>query len=198
MRYNFNMLQSHTMKGVIFSTGNAEKFITAKHVCDHYHIRLTQKNSDIVEIQEENSENIALDKASKAFALVNKPVVITDDSWAFSGLKGFPGAYMHSINEWFSPKDFLRLVLPLVDRKVVLTQYLVYQDRYDQKVFMWQTEGQLLKEIRGISEHPSHTIITLSGDNGLSIAEAFDQATDKSTRQSAKIWQDFAMWFKKY
>ena len=96
------------MKKVIFSTGNAEKFLTAKHVCELYDIQLTQKSSDIVEIQSENPEIVALDKASKAFALFKKPVVITDDSWAFSGLKGFPGVYMHSINAWFTPEDFLR------------------------------------------------------------------------------------------
>ncbi len=191
------MLQFQLMKEVIFSTGNDEKFLTAKHVCDQYGIKLTQKSADIVEIQEESPERVAVDKASKAFALFKEPVVITDDSWAFSGLKGFPGVYMHSINEWFTPEDFLRLVLPLSDRKVVLTQYLVYKDGNEQKIFTRQTEGELLKEIRGNSKHPSHTVITIAGDNGLSIAEAYDQATDKSTRKSAHIWQDFAEWFNK-
>jgi inosine/xanthosine triphosphate pyrophosphatase family protein len=191
------MLQFQLMKELIFSTGNDEKFLTAKHTCDNYGIKLTQKSADIVEIQEESPEKVAVDKAAKAFALLKRPVVITDDSWSFSGLKGFPGVYMHSINEWFTPDDFLRLVLPLADRKAILTQYLVYDDGQEQKVFSKQTEGELLKEIRGTSKHPSHTVITLTGDNGLSIAEAYDQATDKSTRKSAQIWQDFADWFSK-
>jgi non-canonical purine NTP pyrophosphatase (RdgB/HAM1 family) len=183
------------MKEITFSTGNDEKFLTATHVCDRYGIKLTQKSADVTEIQGENPEKVATDKASKAFELFKVPVVITDDSWAFSGLRGFPGVYMHSINEWFTPEDFLRLILPLADRKAVLTQYLVYDDGHEQKIFTHQTEGELLKEIRGNSKYPNYTVITLAGDNGLSIAEAYDLATDKSTRETAQIWQDFANWF---
>jgi inosine/xanthosine triphosphate pyrophosphatase family protein len=183
------------MKQLLFATGSPEKFITAQHTCERYDIRLTQKNIDTTEIQEEDAEKVALDKAAKAFAVTGRPVVITDDSWSFSGLNGFPGVYMHSINEWFSSEDFLRLVLPLEDRKVVLTQHLIYSDDQGQKVFIKQTEGILLKEIRGVSKYPSFQIITLAGDNGLSIAEAYDKAVDKSTRKSAQVWRDFAEWF---
>lgn len=183
------------MKQVIFSTGNAQKFLTAKHMCDRHGILLTQKIQDITEIQEEDPQKVAVDKAAKAYALLGRPVVITDDSWMFSGLRGFPGVYMHSINEWFTPEDFLRLVLPLENRKVVMTQYLVYDDGQSQKIFTRQIEGELLKEIRGHSKHSSHTVIAFNGDNGLSIAEAYEKTADKSTRKSAQIWQDFAQWF---
>lgn len=189
------MLQFEQMRDLVFCTGNSEKFATAQDVCEHYKIQLIQKSVDITEIQAENPEKVAVDKASKAFAITKEPIVITDDSWAFSGLNGFPGVYMHSINKWFSPEDFLRLTLPLEDRAVTLTQYLIYDDGHSQKVFKRQTEGELLKEIRGNSKYASHTVITLLGNNGLSIAEEYDQATDKSTRKSAQIWRDFAGWF---
>jgi len=185
------------MKQLLFATGNSEKFLTAKHTCDKYAIQLTQKDIDIAEIQEEDPGKIASDKATKAFEVAKQPLIITDDSWAFSGLKGFPGAYMHSINTWFTPEDFLRLTFPLKDRRAVLTQYLIYTDGHRQKVFTNQIEGVLLKEVRGTSKHPSHTIIALSGDNGLSIAEAYDQVADKSVRKSAQVWHDFVEWFSK-
>ncbi|CAN5611646.1 XTP/dITP diphosphatase [soil metagenome] len=183
------------MKQLLFSTGNAEKFLTAKHVCDSASISLEQINIEVTEIQEENPEKVALDKSTKAFSEVGKPLVITDDSWAFAGLKGFPGVYMHSMNEWFTPEDFLRLTLPLENREVTLTQYLVYIDGRQQKVLTQQTKGVLLKEIRGTSAHPSHTIITIDGDYGLSIAEAYDRVEDKSSRRSAQIWHDFVNWY---
>jgi non-canonical purine NTP pyrophosphatase (RdgB/HAM1 family) len=182
------------MNEIIFSTGNGEKFHTAKHVCDKHRIKLIQRTEDIVEIQEEDPKKVAIDKATKAFELIKQPVVITDDSWAFSGLKGFPGVYMHSINEWFTTKYFLRLVLTLTDRKVTYTQYLVYTDGSQQKVFTKQHTGKLLKEIKGSSIHPSHTIITMDDDNGLSIAEVFDSAEDRSTSKAAEIWHDFSVW----
>lgn len=183
------------MKHLAFSTGNATKFLTAKHVCDRYDIRLTQETRDIVEIQDE-PENVALDKAAKAYKLLKRPVVISDDSWSFSGLNGFPGVYMHAMNEWFTTEDFLRLTLPLEDRKVTLTQYLVYTDAQQQKVFAKRTAGTLLKEIRGKSEYPRcFQIITLAGDSGQSIAEVYDKAPDQTERQPAKVWFEFAAWF---
>lgn len=188
------MLQFYFMKQIIFSTGNNEKFLTAQHACKNYGIDLVQNSMNIVEIQGEEPEIIAKDKAAKAYAIAKEPVVITDDSWAFCGLGGFPGAYMHSINEWFTPEDFLRLTAPLKDRKVILTQCLVYDNGQQQKTFLQETEGKLLKEVRGQSSHPSHTVITLDGDKGLSIAEAYEEAVDKSTRKTAQVWQDFARW----
>lgn len=185
------------MKRLIFSTGNDQKYLTAKHVCDLSDIALVQQDIEVTEIQEEDPEKVALDKAQKAFQAIGEPLVITDDSWAFSGLKGFPGVYMHSINEWFTPEDFLRLTLPLEDREITLTQYLVYIDESGHQVFKNQTKGTVLKEIRGTRTYPSHTIMALEGDNGLSVAEAYDQATDKSTRKSAQVWHDFVRWYTK-
>lgn len=182
------------MKQLVFLTGNAEKLSTAKTVCEKYGINIVQKKADTTEIQEEDPEKVALDKAAKAFSIVKQPVVITDDSWSFSGLNGFPGVYMHSINEWFTPEDFLRLTLSLADREVVFTQYLVYTDGVEQKTFTSQSKGSLLKEIRGKSKHTSHTVIAMEGDGGLSIAEAI-QASDRSARQSSRVWHDFAKWY---
>lgn len=183
------------MKQLVFSTSNSEKFLVAKHACSHFGIQLIQKNVDINEIQDEDPEKVARDKAVRAYEATKHPIVITDDSWALLGLKGFPGVYMHSINEWFTPEDFLRLVLPLKNRKVVYTQFLIYTDGYKQKVFTRQNRGTLLKGIRGRSDHSSHTIISLDSDHGLSIAEAYDQSIDKSSRKSTQIWHDFAKWY---
>lgn len=182
------------MPKIIFSTGNANKFITAQHTCSKFGIELVQETADIIEIQSEDPQAIALDKAAKAYALLKKPVVVSDDSWTFAGLNGFPGPYMHSVNSWFTPQDFLRLTRPLKNRAAVFTQYLVYTDGTQQKVFSRQSHGELLKEIRGQSKHPNLTIITLHGDNGQSIAEVFENTTDKSKRISAGIWREFGEW----
>lgn len=183
------------MKRVLFATGNQHKFLMASHMCEHHDIQLVQQNIDVPEIQSEDPAQIAADKAAKAYAAVGKPVVITDDSWSFAGLKGFPGPYMHSINKWFTPNDFLHLTQSLRNRKITLTQYLVYDDGKSQKVFTRRSLGKLLAEPRGTSQYASHTIMALDSDDGLSIAEAFDRITDLSTRDPAQIWKDFATWF---
>ena len=184
------------MHTVIFATTNTDKFATAQHTCTQYDISVVQEVLDVPEIQGEDPERIAIDKATKAFTLLQKPVVITDDSWSYAGLKGFPGAYMHSMNEWFTPEDFLRLVLPLTDRTATLTQYLVYYDGSNHKIFSQQTQARLLKEIRGKSQHSNDTITVLDGDNGLSVAEVHAKKVDKSKRKSAQVWHEFSKWYR--
>jgi non-canonical purine NTP pyrophosphatase (RdgB/HAM1 family) len=183
------------MKQLLFATGNAKKFVTAQQTCEQHGIQLVQISLAVTEIQEENAEKVALDKAAKAFEVIQKPVTITDDSWSFSGLNGFPGVYLHSINEWFTPEDFLRLTSGLKDRQITQTQYLIYTDHQKQRVFKNQTAGIILTEARGTSKYPHEPVLSLAGDNGLSIAEAYEKASDKSTRDSARVWHDFATWF---
>jgi inosine/xanthosine triphosphate pyrophosphatase family protein len=184
------------MKQLIFSTSNISKFIIAEQVCTKYDIEIIQKQIDVVEIQAEDPVAVALDKSAKAYDSLKMPLLISDDSWAFLGLNGFPGIYMHSMNTWLTSDDFLRLTLPLKDRRVVFTQYVVYNDGVTQKTFTAQTPGLLLTEIRGQSEHPSHTIVSLVGDNGKSLAEAFPRV-DNSTTAYSRVWHDFAKWYQK-
>ena len=189
-----NVVYFGAMKQVIFATSNNEKLLTAQHTCARYDIEILQKKLDIVEIQSEDPAKVAIDKAQKAFAIVGQPVVVTDDAWAIPGLGGFPGVYMHSVNEWFTAEDFLRLILPLQDRRIVLTQNAVYCDATGHKIFTQQTEGKLLTEIRGSSKYPSFTITTMPGDVGQSVAEVYANISDKSGRESAAVWHDFAVW----
>lgn len=183
------------MQNIVFATGNHQKFATARDACRAFDIEVIQNDVDTLEIQSEDPEAVAIDKAIKSYQAVNQPIVITDDSWSFDGLNGFPGVYMHSMNHWFAPEDFLRLTNGLRNRTVTMTQYLVYHDGQNIKTFKQQAPGKLLGQIKGKSPFSSHTIIALDSDKGLSIAEAYDRAVDKSSRSTAKIWHDFAEWF---
>ena len=183
------------MKQLIFSTGNSMKFELGRDTAAHYDIELIQKVMDVVEIQSEDPEAVAVAKAKAAYEMCGQPVVISDDSWSFSGLNGFPGVYMHSMNHWLTAEDFLNLTRLLMNRKATLTQCLVYCDGAGTKLFKSETHGEILKEARGNSVHPNHMIITLDGDDGRSIAEAYDAAEDKSDRKAAVVWRDFCDWY---
>jgi len=182
------------MREIIFSTGNSTKFEVGDETLLAYDIQLIQEPHDIDEIQSDDPEKIVKDKAARAFELIGKPLIVTDDSWSFSGLKGFPGAYMHYMNEWLSVEDFLRLTQPLEDRTATLTQMLTYTDGTVAKTFRLDSPGQILKEARGESEFPNHQIITLDGDNGLSIAEVHALKSPKKEPRVAQIWHKFGTW----
>src|SRR3990167_7888269 len=123
------------MRIVYFVTNNQEKIQIAQTVCAEAGITVKAVALDINEIQGENPELIIRDKAQRAFEKLNMPVVVSDDSWNIRALKGFPGAYMKSINHWFTPEDFLRLMDGVEDRRITLHQYLAYTDGSLTKVF---------------------------------------------------------------
>ena len=124
--------------------------------------------------------------------------MVNDDSWAFSGLGGFPGPYMKSILHWFTPEDFLNLTRSLTDRRVTVTQWIAYQDDTIQKVIKVEHTGEILRAARGNYGNSAQKVITMAADNSLSISESYDNGLDSAVREVADGWREFVTWYKEY
>jgi non-canonical purine NTP pyrophosphatase (RdgB/HAM1 family) len=181
------------MAKLFYITGNLAKYQTAKATCQPYGIDLQRVALEIDEIQSEEAEKIARDKADKAFNLQQQPVVVSDDSWYIPGLNGFPGPYMKSMNTWFSVEDWLHLTRHLVDRRIYLQQLIVYQDMAGQQSFVYKLEGQLQTEPRGTSPH-SICCITSLDNGGHSMAE-FHEQNKSALPAGPNVWHKFAQWY---
>lgn len=184
------------MSSLLFSTGNAEKFEIARKICEPLGVILEQKPLEIDEIQGEDSEAIIRDKVRKAYELTGQPVIVSDDSWNIPGLRGFPGPYMKSIEQWFTPEDFLNLTRPLIDRRIILVQLLAYQDADRVYIVREEHVGALLTESRGKYGKALKKVVAMPGDNGLSIAEAYDHGLIHADRDVAKGWRKLIEWYK--
>lgn len=182
-------------KSIVFCTSNDLKFAIAQEVCSRYGVELYVQKINIEEVQSEDSKHIVSRKSQAAFTEIAQPVIVSDDSWAFVGLNGFPGPYMHSVDTWFTPDDFLRLTLPLENRQVILTQLLAYKDEKLEKIFANELRGTLLKDLKGTSKNPCHQIISMDSDNGLSIAEKYSSGLDGATHEYSSAWHEFAKWY---
>lgn len=186
------------MSELLYVTGNKVKVRVANEVCGGFGITLAQHALDVPEIQGEDGEAIARDKAAKAFDLVKQPVIISDDSWFIPALKGFPGAYMKSVNFWFTPQDWLDLMRSKDDRTIILRQYVVYQDSAVQQQFYVDITGELLHEVRGKGSHTHDSITSFDGGH-TSIAEA-DQLEQSAITSSNNrtSWHLFSEWYTTY
>lgn len=185
------------MARILIVTGNDFKFAIGKANLHHFNLEAEQAVLEIDEIQGEDPEVIIRAKAAAAFAALQRPVLVTDDSWSFSGLRGFPGAYMKSINYWFTPDDFIRLTRDLEDRLVTLEQRVAYQDEHECVVFHKDLTGTLLTEPRGEYGAPLMKVVTIDGDDGLSISEMYDagKAHDEKRISRGSAWFKFAEWY---
>ena len=187
------------MDTVYFVTSNKEKMLIAQTVCDEVGVKVEQVILDIDEIQGEDSELIIKDKARRAYEKLKKPVLVSDDSWDIPALKGFPGAYMKSINHWFTPQDFLRLMKDIEDRTIILHQYLAYNDGKTIKIFKNDICGQIINEARGLNhKSPNMSVTVLDSDIGKTIAEVFEQGQDAVKaryKNRPDAWHDFVKWY---
>ncbi len=188
------------MQTIYFATSNREKIQIAQAVCSEANLVLKPVTLDIDEIQGEDSEAIVRNKAARAYQCLGMPVVVSDDTWDIPALKGFPGAYMKSINYWFTPDDFLRLMDGVEDRKIILHQYLAYNDGNVTEVFKNDIPGRIINEARGKNEKsPNMTVTVLDCDNDKTIAEVFEQGEEAVVaryKNQPDAWHGFVEWFK--
>ncbi len=183
------------MPELTFVTGNTEKFHIAEKAFAAGGITLLQGKHDVDEIQSEDPDAIVIDKVHRAYELAQKPVVVNDDTWEIPGLRGFPGPYMKSVAHWFTAEDFLNLTRPLANRSVVLSQRIAYKDVHIQKVITLSYSGLLLREARGSYGTGWQKVITMPGDNGLSVAEAYDNGASVADREVTEGWRAFIAWY---
>lgn len=189
------------MQALYFATTNKDKIQIAQTVCANTKITVKPVSLEIDEIQGENPETIIQDKARRAYEQLNEPVIVSDDSWDIRALNGFPGAYMKSINHWFTPDDFLRLMNGVKDRRVTIHQYLAYTDGVNTKIFTNLIKGKIIHEARGNSvQSPNMTVIVLDSDNGKTLAEVYEEGTkaiEARYKNRPDAWHEFIKWYEK-
>jgi inosine/xanthosine triphosphate pyrophosphatase family protein len=107
---------------------------------------------------------------------------------------------MKSINKWFKPEDFLRLMSGISDRSTILHQLLAYYDGNTMKVFSNDIHGKVIDEPRGKNVRSSNmTVTVLDNDNGKTIAEVFERSEKAVVERyltQPDAWHGFAEWYK--
>lgn len=187
------------MTKILIATGNMQKFTWGQKKLAKYGVEVEQAVFDIDEIQGEDPELIIRDKAARAFELTGKPVIVTDDSWSFSGLGGFPGPYMKSIIHWFTVDDFVRLVSGLEDRQVTLQQLVAYQDEHECVVFRQDLPGQVIDKPRGNGGNQFQKILIMDEDReiNMTVSQLIDAGEQHNQRRMAMrlAWDDLGEWY---
>lgn len=190
------------MMTINFVTSNSEKLQIAENICGEAGFTVTQVAIDVDEIQGEDPDMIVRDKAIRAYEKLQQPLVVSDDSWDIPALGGFPGAYMKSVNQWFSADDFIRLMHGIEDRRIILHQHLAFTDGKVVQVFTKDIPGVITAEARGVNKKsPSMTVTALDWDDGKTLAEVFETGAQAAltNRHSNRpeAWHDVVEWYRK-
>lgn len=180
-----------------FVTGNAHKLQALQAVCEPFGIEVEQLDLPIDEIQSHDAEKIALHKAKQAYKLAGRPVVVQDTFWNILALRGFPGAYMSYVSEWFKAEDFLKLMEDKTDRTVVRTHTVAYYDGKQSKVFSKDFMGTLATEARGGKQYRGESIeqLLITAGETRTNAEIRDTEDRSSIAPQESAWNDFVKWY---
>lgn len=178
-----------------YITGNISKFETARGFFGPLGVEIVQKKLDIIEIQSDSTEEIAVDKANKAFSKLKHALIINDSGWYISALNGFPGSYMKHVNHCFEAQDFLNLMQDKDNREVILKQVVIAVDDSGQKkIFSHETRGEILREARGGGTNGFDQVSSLTA--GLTLAEEKEQTLAVALDAELQLWQDVYEWIK--
>lgn len=187
------MTKLKPQKVLYYVTGNESKFKTAKNYFEALGVKVLQKTLRIPEIQSDSIEEIATDKAQKAYSILKHPLFVSDSCWYITALKGFPGPYMNQVNQWLTSKDFLNLMKPYKNREIILHQAIAYTDEKRSKVFIFDTPGRILKKPKGPPIASIDQIVSVSS-NGLSIGEEKERC-GFNFEVERPLWEKFFGWW---
>ena len=119
------------------------KYAYVKNILQDLPILLRKEAVDIDEIQSDDNEKISRKKAHDSFAIIQRPLFVTDTYWSIPALNGFPGAYMKEVNQWLGSGDFLNLMQGKSDRTIVARDVITYTDGQSISLFTIDLKGTL-------------------------------------------------------
>ena len=187
------------MREIYFVSNNLNKYSEIKSMLDDKIIDLDLKfcKQDIIEIQDEKIENIAIEKAKSAYNIVKKPIIIEDDGLFINSLNGFPGQYSKFISKSIGNKGIIRLLKSSSDRSAFFKSIFVYNDGIIAKLFYGKINGKISSTITtgGWGYDPIFIPLKRNNKNGITFAK-LSQTNKKNELSHRRIaFYKFINWF---
>ncbi len=98
---------------------------------------------------------------------------------------------MKDIADWFTPQNFIDLIKPYDDRRIILVECIFYIDAATTKHFIREFEGRIVEKPAGENGNSTEKVVLL---NGLTIAQHHDK-DQMAFKPEDYIWHDFAKWY---
>jgi len=132
--------------GWVLVTGNADKHREAQEILGR---PLARAALDLVEIQAPTSREVALAKATAAFAELNRPVIVEDAGFELAALGGFPGPFIKYWEQLGGLRSICRAVDGLGDRGATAVCVLGLCDATGARTVEGRVHGTIASAPRG-------------------------------------------------
>lgn len=137
------------MHELFFVSNNIHKYSEMKSILKDRIIDIDLKfyKQNIIEIQGEKIEKIAIEKSISAYNIVNKPIIIEDDGLFIKSLNGFPGQYSSYVFKSIGNTGIIKLLKGSRNRSAFFKSVFVYNNGVITKIFTGQIDGTISKTI---------------------------------------------------
>ena len=130
---------------IIYVTDNKEKFETAQLILGDK-VKLKEVSLDLIEPQRIKPKEVSEIKAKQAYAILKKPLFVTDTGLSLYSFNGFPGALIKFFNEYTGQKGILKLLDDVKNRSAKAIVSLTFYDGKTMKTFEGITEGSIAEK----------------------------------------------------
>lgn len=180
---------------IYFVTTNANKFNEVKAILSSYKIEVKMANLALLEIQSDDLEAIAAEKAKDACRKLNAAVIVEDDGLFIRALNGFPGPFSSFVFRTIGNEGIIQLMKTQSDRNATFRSVIAYCEPKNMLLdFVANVNGEISTEIRGVGWGYDPIFIPTASE--LTYTELGNKKNDVSHRKLAL--EKFAQWIKNY
>ena len=113
---------------LFFVSSNENKFQEAERILSNSGVQINLFKTTLEEIQSNNLNDIAEQKAINAYDLIQKPVIIEDDGLFINSLNGFPGPYSSYVYDTIGNEGIIKLLENSEIRDAKFVSIIAYCD----------------------------------------------------------------------
>lgn len=145
-------IPTYYTKIITLLTGNPRKKEALQRAIDSQKPKLDlvfdTKKMWLPEIQENDTRKVAIFAAEYGAEKTGLPVIKMDTGMFVEGLNGFPGAFVHDVDERIGAQKFIDLCRNLKNRSAYITTALAYcEPGKKAKVFHDTIKGEIIRQI---------------------------------------------------
>jgi XTP/dITP diphosphohydrolase len=164
-----------------FLTKNPGKFGELEKLLDGSKYSLLQDDTEIHELQTENMDVLARDKALRAFQIIGRPLIIDHTGLQFDLLNGFPGGLTSVFYDKLKSEGISELIGNSKNRGVTAVTLIGYCDGRNIHTFRGEVRGVICLAPRGAGGFQWDTIFIPDG-----FSETFAELGDKKNEISMR------------
>ena len=176
---------------LFFVSSNENKFQETERILSNFGMQINFFKTTLEEIQSNDLNDIAEQKAINAYEIVKKPIIIEDDGLFIDSLNGFPGPYSSYVYDTIGNKGIMNLLENCEIRDAKFVSIIAYCDSdCDVKLF----ESSIPGKISSIIEKGGWGYDPIFIPDGESKTYANVSDKDKFSHRSAALTK-FSNWF---